>query len=371
MVKEVGVTGDVLYYYRVPARDLYHGLRKLIKDDDCLEMATWVQLSKTIEVYVQRATMSEDEELEEFVDSECDESEDDRFFDSNVDKEVEWGGLSYGKGKAPLESKQTGDNDVSDQEAQSDELVSLYGSSDEEGGPPKDRFSQFNMATDIADPKFKVGMIFPTRRQFKLAVKEHAIKTRKPIMLVKNDKQRVRVICKDKKCVKWVLLASKMQGSESFQVKKYVPTHTCKRVFYNKHVTTRWLSRKYVETLRSNPTWPVKSFKDQVQQDLKVGVSRAQLYKAKTLALQMIEGSHVQQYDILWLCTQLKSNDRSGTPQRSSQAPHSSSQPTVATPTRRSQRQAQQSSSQPPPTTRSSLGGSRGRKKGAQSGGRK
>ncbi|KAH7866063.1 hypothetical protein Vadar_015026 [Vaccinium darrowii] len=67
----------------------------------------------------------------------------------------------------------------------------------------------------------------------------------------------------------------------------------------------------------------------------------------------------------------LKSNDRSGTPQRSSQAPHSSSQPTVATPTRRSQRQTQQSSSQPPPTTWSSLGGSKGRKKGAQTEGRK
>ncbi|KAH7866212.1 hypothetical protein Vadar_017156 [Vaccinium darrowii] len=108
----------------------------------------------------------ESTELEEFLDSECDESEDDRFFDINVDKEVEWGGVSYGKQKAPVESKQTGDNDVSDQEAQSDELVSLYGSSDEEGSPPKDRFSQFNMATDIVDPKFKVGMIFPTSQMF-------------------------------------------------------------------------------------------------------------------------------------------------------------------------------------------------------------
>ncbi|KAH7852204.1 hypothetical protein Vadar_021776 [Vaccinium darrowii] len=82
-----------------------------------------------------------------------------------------------------------------------------------------------------------------------------------------------------------------MQGSESFQVKNYVPTHTCKRFFHNKHVTAKWLSKKYVETLRSNPTWPVKSFKDQLQYDHKVEVSRAQVYKAKTLPLEMIEGS--------------------------------------------------------------------------------
>ncbi|KAH7850811.1 hypothetical protein Vadar_003261 [Vaccinium darrowii] len=99
----------------VPARDLYYGLRKLIDDDDdCLEMVTWVKLSKTLDVYVQRADVSEESHspykgethinedgsedggisedgdggddshestsLEEFVDSECDESEDDKFF---------------------------------------------------------------------------------------------------------------------------------------------------------------------------------------------------------------------------------------------------------------------------------------------------
>ncbi|KAH7852996.1 hypothetical protein Vadar_031873 [Vaccinium darrowii] len=147
----------------------------------------------------------------------------------------------------------------------------------------------------MADPKFKVGMIFPTRNNFKAALKEHAIRTRKLIKFIKNDSERVRAVCKGKKC-SWVLLAPRMQGSESFQVKTYVPTHNCKRVFHNKHVTSKWLSKQYVEALRSNPSWPVKSFKDQVQKDHKVGVSRAQLYKAKALALKMIEGDFDKQY---------------------------------------------------------------------------
>ncbi|KAI8570287.1 hypothetical protein RHMOL_Rhmol01G0022700 [Rhododendron molle] len=121
----------------------------------------WVKLSKTIEVYLEtqpfvpkpvntqhrgivsgnadehdcgdgdgegsESYSSESEkstDLQDFVDSEVDDVEDDRLFDIHVDKNVEWGG--------------------GDAEAQSDELVSLYGSSDEEGGSPRERHHQFN-----------------------------------------------------------------------------------------------------------------------------------------------------------------------------------------------------------------------------------
>ncbi|KAE9461761.1 hypothetical protein C3L33_06323, partial [Rhododendron williamsianum] len=250
MVKELNLFGSMTYHYKVPARDLYHGFRHLEDDSDCIEMVKWVKLSKTIEVYIENhcnfsnenqhlstAVVIEEEDgdedwdgdgdgdvnqgdgdedythsgddttdLDEFVDSEADESEDDRLFDIHVDKNVEWGGLSMGKGKEPMSTK-TNDNEDSDAEGQSDELVSLYGSSDEEA---REEHDQFNPNTDMADPKFKVGMIFSTSKLFKDAVKEHAIKTAKAIKLVKNDSRRVRAACK-KPC-QWSLLASKMQG---------------------------------------------------------------------------------------------------------------------------------------------------------------
>ncbi|XP_058190953.1 uncharacterized protein LOC131308155 [Rhododendron vialii] len=352
MVKELNLFGLVTYYYKVPRRDLYHGLRHLTDDSDCVEMVQWVKLSKTIEVYLETQPLvpkpvntqhrgivsgevggnanehdhwdgegegsesysSESEEstdLEDFVDSEVDDVEDDRLFDMHVDKNVEWGGLSKGKGKDPISNRSTQSmtNEDSDAEAQSDELVSLYGSSDEERGPPRERHRQFNKKTDMIDPKFKVGMIFPTREIFKEAVREHSIKTGKRLIFTKNDTRRVRVVCKPppsqvptppseakKNPCEWALLASKMQGNECFQVRTYESTHNCQRMFHNKQVTAKWLSNKYVETLRSNPTWPVKSFKDQVQKDHKVGVSRAQLYKAKGKAFQIIEGDYMEQY---------------------------------------------------------------------------
>ncbi|KAF7152317.1 hypothetical protein RHSIM_Rhsim01G0019400 [Rhododendron simsii] len=134
MVKELNLFGSMTYHYKVPARDLYHGFRHLEDDSDCIEMVKWVKLSKTIEVYLENHCSFSNEnqhlsddttDLEEFIDSEADEREDDRLFDIHVDKYVEWGGLSMGKGKEPM-SANANDNEDSDAEGQSDELTLLY-----------------------------------------------------------------------------------------------------------------------------------------------------------------------------------------------------------------------------------------------------
>ncbi|KAI8523942.1 hypothetical protein RHMOL_Rhmol13G0110800 [Rhododendron molle] len=106
--------------------------------------------------------------MEDFIDTEADDDEDDRLFDIHVDRNVEWGGLSMGKGKEPMttSSTQSNDNEESDIEAQSDELASLNGSDGEEG---REEHVGFNPTSDMADPKFKVGMIFYTRKVFKAA----------------------------------------------------------------------------------------------------------------------------------------------------------------------------------------------------------
>ncbi|XP_028123309.1 uncharacterized protein LOC114320353 [Camellia sinensis] len=142
---------------------------------------------------------------------------------------------------------------------ESDELISLEGSFDEDGGLKRDKFLEFNKQTDMIDPQFRVGMVFPSFNVFKQVVKEHAIKTGKDIKFLKNDKNRVRVGCKPP--CQWIIYASKMHGQMSLQVKTYVPTHNC---------------------------------------DHNVGVSRSQLHRAKRKAHQLIEGNYKEQYAKLW-----------------------------------------------------------------------
>ena len=55
-----------------------------------------------------------------------------------------------------------------------------------------------------------------------------------------------------------------------------------------------------METLKSNPSIPVQSFKQAVRKDHKVGISRSQVYRTKRKAQELIEGSLIEQYAKLW-----------------------------------------------------------------------
>ncbi|KAI8568574.1 hypothetical protein RHMOL_Rhmol02G0211800 [Rhododendron molle] len=177
----------------VPDRDLNYGLIELKQDEDILGMVKWVyDTNRIIDVYVvERPEMvltvykpqrvvreeslrnekpfeevyqiseqdydsgSESSELEEFKDSDYDFSEDDRLFDVNVDRNVEWVGLMKGKRK---EMTSEHEHNTAGDEMNSDELICLDGSSssDEDSRPKENtRFYEFNSKADMVDPQFK------------------------------------------------------------------------------------------------------------------------------------------------------------------------------------------------------------------------
>ena len=70
--------------------------------------------------------------------------------------------------------------------------------------------------------------------------------------------------------------------------------HNCSRVFKNRNVNSRWLSKKYVNKLRSNPNWPIESFRAAMREDFVVGVSKDKLYRVKKKANVLIQGSYVE-----------------------------------------------------------------------------
>ncbi|KAI8568862.1 hypothetical protein RHMOL_Rhmol02G0233400 [Rhododendron molle] len=219
MTRMLGYTRQIQYFYQVPDRDLNYGLIELKQDEDILGMVKWVyDTSRIIDVYVvERPEMvltvykpqrvvreeslrnesnvevpvieqnmwedfqpfeeeyqisepfeevyqiseqdydsgSESSELEEFKDSDYDFSEDDRLFDVNVDRNVEWVGLMKGKRK---EMTREHEHNTAGDEMNSDELISLDGSSssDEDSRPKKNtRFYEFNSKADMVDPQFK------------------------------------------------------------------------------------------------------------------------------------------------------------------------------------------------------------------------
>ena len=104
------------------------------------------------------------------------------------------------------------------------------------------RHREFDPKVDRAGSHFHVGMVFPD------AKKEHAIRTYRPIKLMKYDKVRIRARCYDN--CPWMLFASTVsgtkEGTSSFIVKTLNLEHTCDTKFTTRLVSSKWLCDRYL-----------------------------------------------------------------------------------------------------------------------------
>ncbi|XP_058768955.1 uncharacterized protein LOC131642757 [Vicia villosa] len=99
----------------------------------------------------------------------------------------------------------------------------------------KRKYDKFDVEVEITKNfKFTLGMEFSSLQQFKDVVREHNALNGKKIKFAKNDKSRVRAVCKFNKKCGYVVLVSRVVKSVVFRVKTLCPKHTCGRVVVNK-----------------------------------------------------------------------------------------------------------------------------------------
>ncbi|KAK0585483.1 hypothetical protein LWI29_029189 [Acer saccharum] len=76
--------------------------------------------------------------------------------------------------------------------------------------------------------------------------------------------------------------------------------HTCPRINKNRHANSGWLSRRYTKELRHGGNFKMSDVLGQVRKDFVVQPSKTQVYRAKLMAGELIEGSLSSQYSKLW-----------------------------------------------------------------------
>ncbi|XP_058194350.1 uncharacterized protein LOC131311050 isoform X1 [Rhododendron vialii] len=227
------------------------------------------------------------------------ESDDDRLYDIFVDENEEFVGFPDIDERNPHVEPIDDQGQLSDGDPKYDSDYSFYSSSDEEADRrTKPPFKTFKPEIDMEDPRFMKGQYFNSAKEFKEAIKQHAIKHQRNVKLVKNDKRRVRAKC-ESPC-EWLVYAAKVLANSKYQVMTYKSKHTCTITYSNRNVTSHMIAKRYMEDLRTNPRIPLQSFKDRVRKEMKVDVSKTQIYKAKRKAAELIYGSDLEQYGRLW-----------------------------------------------------------------------
>ncbi|CAI9286511.1 unnamed protein product [Lactuca saligna] len=241
-------------------------------------------------------------------------------FNDNIDMDAEWvGGMND---NVVQEENEVGElNEVLNNE------VLLSGSSSDEGpvGQRKKTIKAIQRAhendeANVAEP-FYILQTFNTAQEFKERVKVHAIETRRELGFEKNDKNRVRVVCRgtipklgnldksgegqqevnnedEEKCP-WSLYASKWKRDINWMVKSYNKEHRCLQTRNVKACTYKFLAKKITTQVESNPTIPIRALQEQLQRDYQVGLSKMKVFRARTEALNQVRGDYVGQYALL------------------------------------------------------------------------
>ena len=77
---------------------------------------------------------------------------------------------------------------------------------------------------------------------------------------IKEKARIVNCVCGKEKKYNFKVHATKLKEEETFQIKTYIPTHSCGHQHHNNKVTALYLVEKYLEDWSENPCWYVKAF---------------------------------------------------------------------------------------------------------------
>ncbi|KAH7841102.1 hypothetical protein Vadar_025611 [Vaccinium darrowii] len=330
MGEKLGYAPPVAFYFKKPRCTLDNGLVPLISDNDAYGMTQGLDKDRIAVVFVEHRggvkLIESQVDIDEVdievdndqVDTEVDNDEVDIEVDNDqVDNdEVDYSDSLSDSVYYSDHSYQEGDDDHLYETFVDDESEFVGFPNTNETQLEGEEYDDQGMLSDEDikyDSDYSLGSTSDeeTEGKRRLLLRLSNLRQR-PVKLVKNDKRRIRARC-EKPC-QWEVYTVKVLGDSSYQVRTYSAKHSCIKTYTNKNVTSHTIARRYMEDLRTNPWMPIQSFKDRVMKEMKVDVSRTQLYRAKRKATQLLYGSNVEQYGRLWdYCEELKRSNPGST----------------------------------------------------------
>lgn len=114
--------------------------------------------------------------------------------------------------------------------------------------PCKDtyKYRVFDKETDMADPTFKLGMLFGTMKEVREAMAMYCVKNRIQLKKKRNNNVRFDAVCGEG--CPWNFVATKHSMTDGFVCSKFVDKHTCEKVWSIKELTAPLLAKEYLDS---------------------------------------------------------------------------------------------------------------------------
>ncbi|GAU33369.1 hypothetical protein TSUD_364940 [Trifolium subterraneum] len=129
---------------------------------------------------------------------------------------------------------------------------------DESDDGTKVHYPPFVMPKKMEGYKWVKGTTFSTREEFKEAISIYVVTNNRDLRFIKNDKERVRVGCKDG--CPFVALLSKVPGEDTWQLRTLNDEHKCMPEYRVKRLNANWLGKKLYVVLERIQTSSLQIF---------------------------------------------------------------------------------------------------------------
>ncbi|XP_039130213.1 uncharacterized protein LOC120266636 [Dioscorea cayenensis subsp. rotundata] len=114
-----------------------------------------------------------------------------------------------------------------------------------------------------------------------------------------NNKKKCKAFCR-KRCPFYLWASPMVTDKNTVQIKTGVLKHECTRDHVNKHVNAYWVARNYLEQFRADHAWRIAGIIQAVKSNQEVDISRLKAYRAKSIALRIIDGDEKSQMSRLY-----------------------------------------------------------------------
>jgi hypothetical protein len=159
---------------------------------------------------------------------------------------------------------------------------------DESDDGTKVHYPPFVMPKKMLGYKLVKGTTFSTREEFKNAISTYYVVNNVDLRYIKNDKERVRVGCKDG--CPWIALLSPVPGEDTWQLRKINYVHKCIPEYIVRLLNSDWLGNKLFSNVRDNPNIKVTNICSKAHEKWSAGVSRMKAYRARKAAIALVVG---------------------------------------------------------------------------------
>ncbi|KAK8576416.1 hypothetical protein V6N13_032338 [Hibiscus sabdariffa] len=164
------------------------------------------------------------------------------------------------------------------------------------------QFTEHSTQFETHFEEARVGMIFANREVLKKAVINYGLQNRLHLKFKRNDIRRVNVICKPG--CPWALWASRQNPSVAedltWQIKTLKNEHSCSKYYGKINLSSRTIAEKYLHFFVSDINFSIHSLHEAVKKDFISPVHQSKLYRARDIAIGIIEGKHKDQYSRIY-----------------------------------------------------------------------